>query len=431
MYFFKGSTECIPCSMLRSSCRRFVHQQAIDPSRVLVSERFFLKDTSILRGLFDLIRNCFSSGSSTSRRSGCMSLAASKTDLVALQISSFHSKHGFQGNLSLAALEDFYSDPRIDHSPKVIQAMETLQYLLESWHHVHSSYLNLIHCARAGGARGVPDACLRAFARWAEGIPHDPAVEALHHARQMMDEAEELTPLIVRLMKGFNAESLEKAARVMLGEAEEDFGLCGKVRRKPQKVGRKGSQREPEPVSWSPTGKGAKRETSERRPGFQDPGVCLSPKAGSERRGSRKLDVQLSPGRGAGLPNNPVYKRAEISFSFEADSESSETQETESQDEVSADIDTPVASREASPERRVLGLSETDVLLLELMTDLWEFTPAEKGQEAQWEESKMTAALQTDEMVHELRDVTQQLGLEAGVGCSIFEALESRGVGIL
>jgi hypothetical protein len=175
------------------------------------------------------------------------------------------------------------------------------------------------------------------------GIPHEPAVEALHHAKQMMDEAsEEVSPLIVRLMKGFDEKSLEKAARVMLGEAEEDFGLCGKERRKTQKLGRKGNQQEP--VSWAPTAKGARGETSERRPGFQDPGVCLSPKAGSERRGSRKLDVQFSPRRGVGSPNSPVYRRAESFFSSEADSESSGTQDSESQDEVSADIDVHAGS---------------------------------------------------------------------------------------
>lgn len=333
-----------------------------------------------------------------------------------MQISSFHGKHGFQGNTSLAALDDFYSDQRrVDDSPKVLQAVGTLQYLLDSYSQVQSSYLNLVHCARARGRRGVLDACLRAFARWTEGIPKEPAVEALHHAKQMMDEAsEELTPLILRLMNGFNNERLEKAARVMLGEAE--LGLRGKERRKPQKVGdRKGSQQEPEPVSWAPTAKGARGETSERRPNFTDPGVCLTPKAGSERMGSQNLEKQFSPRRGVDSPRIPVYRSVEYSFSSEADSESSKAQDSESQDEVSADIDTPVASREARTERRVLDLSGTDVLLLGLMTDLWEFTPAEKGQEAQWEESKLAASLQTDQMLHEIHAVTQQLGLEAGV----------------
>jgi hypothetical protein len=90
-------------------------------------------------------------------------------------------------------------------------------------------------------------------------------------------------------------------------------------------------------------------------------------------------------------------------------------QDSESQDEVRVDIDTPVASREARTERRVLGLSGTDVLLLGLMTDLWEFKPAEKGQEAQWEESKLAALLQMDQMLHEIHAVMQQLGLKAGV----------------
>jgi hypothetical protein len=251
------------------------------------------------------------------RRAGCAKVVIRKPDKICVQISSFHGKHGFQGNTSLAAVDDFYSDQRrVDDNPKVLQAVGTLQYLLDSYSQVQSSYLNLVHRVRARGTRGVLDACLRAFAHWAEGIPKEPAVEALHHAKQMMDEAsEELTPLILRLMDGFNNERLEKAAWVMLGKAE--LGLRGKERRKPQKVGDwKGSQQEPEPVSWAPTAKGARGETSERRPDFTDSGACLTPKAGSERMGSQNLEKQFLPQRGVDSPRKPRLQECGVFILF-------------------------------------------------------------------------------------------------------------------